>query len=292
MTVSIASNNDIAELSRLWQLCFGDTEEYISAFMRDCFEPQNTVTVRENGVMCSALYLLDGRVRISGEYFSAAYLYAACTHPDYRSKGLMGKALKFAERKCADEGIDYICLVPAEDSLFDYYSRFGYTSVFEEKGLLLNRRQLELLSNPSVRTGLPSGEDVLTVYSDMLAGDDCFVWSIPKLCYAIKENENAECKSVAAFTDNRCTAYAFFDEDGNKLIVRECAAAHGCFPDLAAALLKQSECESFSFRLPLGFPLSADRFEVRHNAMTLPLNERAKQALDHIKKAYIGFTLG
>lgn len=292
MIVSTASNNDISELSTLWQICFGDTEQYISAFMEDCFEPRNTVTVRENGVICSALYLLRGRVRISGEYFTAAYLYAACTHPDYRSKGFMGKALRFAEKLCADEGLDYICLVPAEDSLFDYYSSFGYVSAFEEKRLCVNRKQLELLSNGSACVDVPSAEDVALVYSDMLMGNDCFVWDIPELCYAMKENKNAECKSVAAFVDGRCTAYALFDEEDGTLLVRECASMHGCFSDLAAALLTKSDCESFSFRLPLGFPLSADNFEVSHNAMLLPLSKEAKAALKHIKNAYMGFTLG
>ena len=120
MTVSASTKEDIGELIALWRTCFGDDEEYISAFMRARFVPERTLVGREDGRICSVLYLLDGKVRIAGEAFEAAYLYAACTHPDFRSRGCMGELLRAAESLCRDLGLDYICLVPAEDSLFDY----------------------------------------------------------------------------------------------------------------------------------------------------------------------------
>lgn len=292
MTFSVASNNDISELSKLWRTCFGDTSEYVAAFMNDCFEPQNTIVVREDGVICSALYLIDGKVRISDEYFNAAYLYAACTHPDYRSRGFMGTALDFAELKCEEKGLDFICLVPAEESLFNYYSNFGYAISFEEKVLTLSRKQLELLSNRSVRIGVPDADDISSVFADMLLGEDCFVWETDKLSYAIKENANAECEITAAFSSGVCTAYALFYHEDGCTVVRECASVKGRFSDLASALLSKSTDNSFKFRLPLSYPLSADSFDVRCSAMLLPLNTKSREAIIHIKNAYMGFTLG
>ena len=134
MIISTALKEDIGELTDLWQTCFGDGDDYIGAFMRSRFVPERTLIGREDGKICSELYLLDGKVRIAGEAFEAAYLYAACTHLDFRSRGYMGELLRSAESLCCDSGLDYICLVPAEDSLFDYYSRFGYRPAFEENG--------------------------------------------------------------------------------------------------------------------------------------------------------------
>ena len=125
MIISTASKDDIGELTALWQTCFGDDDDYIGACMRSRFAPELTPIGREDGEICSALYLLDGKVRIAGEAFAAEYLYAACTHPDFRSRGYMGELLCSAELLCRNSGLDYICLVPAEDSLFDYNSSYG-----------------------------------------------------------------------------------------------------------------------------------------------------------------------
>ena len=102
MIISTASKDDIGELTDLWQTCFGDDDDYIGAFMRSRFVPERTLIGREDGKICSALYLLDGKVRIAGEAFDAAYLYAACTHPDFRSRGYMGELLRSAESLCRD----------------------------------------------------------------------------------------------------------------------------------------------------------------------------------------------
>lgn len=292
MTVSASTKEDIGELIALWRTCFGDDEEYISAFMRARFVPERTLVGREDGRICSVLYLLDGKVRIAGEAFEAAYLYAVCTHPDFRSRGCMGELLRAAESLCRDLGLDYICLVPAEDSLFDYYSRFGYRSAFEEKLMTVDRRHLELIADSGAQIVRLTSDGMQTVRNACLCGIDCFVWDIDALQYAIDENANTGCKSVAASSSGRCSAYALFDEEDGTAVIRECAARRGCVPVLAYALLCASDCDSFLFRLPLDFPLSADSFTTRNNAMLLPLNADSESALKDIKNAYMGLTLG
>ena len=91
MIISTALKEDIGELTDLWQTCFGDDDDYIGVFMRSRFVPEHTLIGREDGKICSALYLLDGKVRIAGEAFDAAYLYAACTHPDFSLARIYGR---------------------------------------------------------------------------------------------------------------------------------------------------------------------------------------------------------
>lgn len=293
MTVGCALTEDRNAILKLWQLCFGDNEDYINAFLDYRFKPENTLIARENGEICSMLFLLDGgKIRISGEEFSSAYLYAACTHPDKRSRGIMGKLLKAAQTKCRDGGLDYICLVPAEDSLFEYYAKYGYKSAFEEKRFSLARRQLELIADRNAEVGELTTQDMLSVRTASLSSSDCFIWDAAATDYALRENLNAECKSAAAFAGGRCTAYALFDENEDGLVIRECAARRGGVPSLAEALIRSSKAQNFLFRLPLDFPLSADNFIVQYNAMLLPLNDAAETALRDIKNAYMGLTLG
>lgn len=98
MIVSIASKEDIGELTALWQLCFGDDRDYIGAFMRSRFVPERTLIGREDGRICSVLYLLDGKVRIAGRrltrhiymppapirIFAHAGIWASCFAPPSR----------------------------------------------------------------------------------------------------------------------------------------------------------------------------------------------------------------
>lgn len=112
----------------LWKEAFGDSEEYINFFL-DTHKGCTFVPLTDNGVLVSALYLIDGTLcGVNG-----FYLFAAATFKEYRSKGYMARLLKLAEEKAKEKNKSFIALVPAEKSLFDYYSRFGYKTAFYAK---------------------------------------------------------------------------------------------------------------------------------------------------------------
>ena len=112
----------------LWQEAFGDSEEYISFFLgthKGC----TFVPLTENGELVSGLYLIDGRLNGVDGF----YLFAAATFEAHRSKGCMARLLGLAAEKAKEKSKSFIALVPAEQSLFDYYSRFGYKTAFYAK---------------------------------------------------------------------------------------------------------------------------------------------------------------
>ena len=55
MTVSASTKEDIGELIALWHTCFGDDDEYISAFMRARFVPERTLVARGRQNLLGAL---------------------------------------------------------------------------------------------------------------------------------------------------------------------------------------------------------------------------------------------
>jgi len=112
----------------LWKEAFGDSEEYINFFL-DMHKGCTFVPLIENGVLVSALYLIDGVLNDVDGF----YLFAAATFKEHRSKGYMARLLKLAEEKAKQKNKSFIALVPAEKSLFDYYSRFGYKTAFYAK---------------------------------------------------------------------------------------------------------------------------------------------------------------
>lgn len=116
----------IDTLSCLWQSVFGDNEDYIKLFFSKAYPECECFAETENGVVVSALYLLKCNLNFDGSIFNGRYLYAAATLSTHRSRGLMGKLIDEAKTYCKNEGIDFIALVPASDSLYSYYEKFGF----------------------------------------------------------------------------------------------------------------------------------------------------------------------
>ncbi len=112
----------------LWQEAFGDSEEYIR-FFHSSHCGCHCLTLAESGELTSALYLIDGN--LCGE--NGYYLFAAATLKKHRGKGCMASLLEKAKRFALENKKSFIALVPAEKSLFDYYSRFGYKTAFYAK---------------------------------------------------------------------------------------------------------------------------------------------------------------
>lgn len=116
----------IPSLRKLWHDVFGDEYEYIDLFFKKAyFQSECFAEVSDNKVI-SALYLLSAKIRCDGQVFNGRYLYAASTLPQFRGKGIMSELLEQANKFAQEKKLDFIALVPASDSLYNYYSKFGY----------------------------------------------------------------------------------------------------------------------------------------------------------------------
>ncbi len=131
--VKFENENTRSQAVSLWHEAFGDSDEYINFFL-DTHEACICLTQEENGELCSMLFLIDGE--LCGK--SAYYLFAAATFKKHRGKGCMVRLLEKAKSYAARNAKAFIVLVPAEEWLFDYYSRFGYKTCFYAKKQNIN----------------------------------------------------------------------------------------------------------------------------------------------------------
>ncbi len=113
-------------LKKLWSTVFGDSDEYISLILDKGYKPPEVFGEIVDGEVVSALYLLGCNIKSDGKIYRGRYLYAAATLPEYRKAGMMSRLINEAERYIEENNIDFIALVPAEDSLYGYYSKFGF----------------------------------------------------------------------------------------------------------------------------------------------------------------------
>ncbi len=132
MRYEIAQKKDIPHLTDLWCRCFGDTESDVREFWK-IFD-NITVFIARDKIPVSMLCALpvtyfDGE----GCAQRASYLYAVCTHAEYRGRGLCQELTAFAEKALAKQGSQLACLVPASEQLFDFYRKLGYQTAFYHK---------------------------------------------------------------------------------------------------------------------------------------------------------------
>ncbi len=116
--IRFANDSDKNALSELWQDVFCEDIEVIDYFFDNIFHTATAPVMCVNGEIVSALFLLP--CSIGGH--KGKYVYCAMTASAHRGKGYMKKLLDFSY----GHSDDFLILVPAEKSLFDYYKKCGF----------------------------------------------------------------------------------------------------------------------------------------------------------------------
>ena len=124
--MTINYTNDTEQIIRLWQEAFGDSREDIIFFVNNA---KNTKCLAcfDGEIMMSMMFLVQ--CSIKGK--NGLYVYAACTDKRFRGQGCMSALLKYAK----DYTDGFVCLIPADKALIDYYYPRGYTKSADTKDL-------------------------------------------------------------------------------------------------------------------------------------------------------------
>lgn len=115
----------IADLCRLWQEAFGDTDAFLDGFFATGFALERCHFIEEQGVPVSALYWFD--CQLQGQ--KLAYLYAVATRKSHRGKGLARRLMTETHAILKKQGYAGAILVPGGKDLFAMYEKLGYRTV-------------------------------------------------------------------------------------------------------------------------------------------------------------------
>ncbi len=115
----------IADLRRLWQEAFGDTDAFLDGFFTARFDRNRHHFIAENGIPVSALYWFD--CELEGQ--KLAYLYAVATDQNHRGKGLARRLMTETHEILQKQGYAGAILVPGGQDLFAMYEKLGYRTV-------------------------------------------------------------------------------------------------------------------------------------------------------------------
>lgn len=114
---------DQPALSALWAACFEEPREVAEVFFSRLWEEIAVFTNDNVTTMATVMPVFwQGK--------KASYFYAVATAPEMRGCGLCRRLLAWAENFLLEQGSSYALLVPASPSLFSFYGKLGYETVF------------------------------------------------------------------------------------------------------------------------------------------------------------------
>ncbi len=151
--IRFADKNDIPRLKEIWRECFHESGDFFFERMfKNCL-------VFEKDKICAMLHILeyecDGKI--------VHYLYGIGTTEIHRGKGIAAQLIECAIRYAESLNVAFVMLVPQEESLFDYYKRFG----FEKNCLRALSKPFEFNLKKATISDIPK---LNTLYEEKCAG--------------------------------------------------------------------------------------------------------------------------
>lgn len=280
--IRTATKDDIKGIIVLWNEAFGDSEDDIRFFLDNRFEPKNTLVNYIDNEVVSMLFLLEGDMVIDGESYPSYYLYAACTAKKCRGRGLMAELLNEAKSLAAERNKYFICLMPGEKSLFDFYARFGYKAVFSRKILKVELSDLPEIENPCNELNF---SDYSGKRRNAFSKFNRFEWDNMSIDFACKHHLLYGGKEL-----NSCNGYLLYGENESAIYVKEFAFAEE-IGSVLANLLIQTKSKKAIINLPSDYQTAFGQYEIIDSAMAVSVKPEFDSIISGLKNAYLGLTL-
>lgn len=122
-----AGPGDLEAVAGLWHTAFGDPLPLVRRLLGPGGLLALATVAELEGQPVSAMFAFPG-LRLGNR--SAAYLYALCTRPDCRSRGLGAGVLAALRDRCFAQGTETVFLSPAGEGLAQWYQQLGFAPLF------------------------------------------------------------------------------------------------------------------------------------------------------------------
>ena len=101
------------KVKALWKLCFDDSDQFIDMYFRLRYKSEINVVIESGNEVISALQMLPYPMSFCGKQVATSYISGACTHPDFRNRGVMRQLLSQAFARMLPNGSFFSTLIPA-----------------------------------------------------------------------------------------------------------------------------------------------------------------------------------
>ncbi len=120
---------ELDEMKTMWKSTFGDSDEYVDLVLDNYFNPMNSLVCTVDSKIVAVLHGIVYSFR-SGDGLDAnlkgLYLCGLSTQVDMQGRGIMGRMIKDIENIAISRDYNFLFLIPADDHLRRYYTKFGF----------------------------------------------------------------------------------------------------------------------------------------------------------------------
>lgn len=254
-------DNNIKEQVRiLWDKCFSEEDKrFVDLYFKMRYNDEDNIFIEREGKVVSALQLISYPFSYYGKTIGCAYISGACTDPDYRSQGLMNELILKSLKKAKNNGACFAALIPASESLFNYYSGTNFVTTFDYSKMHINiSRQTAANAQQSVMVSRfePESEEefyeVYEYFNNKMRSRNCCIQHDEYDFKVITEDLDIFDNNllVAKYGDDICgLAFCYLRNDAIN-IKDVFAESSAIFSDLITAAVNMFENESVNIIIP------------------------------------------
>ena len=135
-------NNIKNQTKALWDKCFSEEDKrFVDFYFEKRYNEQDNIHIEKDGKVVSAMQLISYPFSYYGKTIGCSYLSGCCTDPGYRSQGLMNDLIIKALTQAKNNGACFAALIPATESLFNYYEGTNFIPTFDYSKIRIKRQQ-------------------------------------------------------------------------------------------------------------------------------------------------------
>lgn len=269
-----ADEKDYDALSELWCEVFGDDRIYPDYFLNNVVNSADIYVARDNGRPVSAFYLTDVNLVCGSKKFKGKYLYAAATHPAFRNRGIMRRMIDDISNELKDGNSDFICLYPAEESLYKFYSESGFVNAFSERIYIIEKDDIKSFSCARYFNGTVSYEKI----RESVPASDYIEFDGKYLDFARFCAKKSGVELTALFDDeDKVIVTGYMNE--RKLVVQEAISENGNYTHIFN-VLSDIDCDTIFLKTPIGIELNGFNYKIENSGMIKYLNDEIPEISD------------
>lgn len=111
----------------IWREGFSDSEQYLDMFFSKVYRDEDALVLKDNGEIVSSMLLQRYAMNFHGAVVPVSYICGAATRKIRRGSGCMCRLMHEAIKNSYARGDVFSTLIPANEWLFHYYEKFGYS---------------------------------------------------------------------------------------------------------------------------------------------------------------------
>ncbi len=253
------------QLKSLWKSSFSVTQSYTNLFFDYLYSDENVRFLQRDDKIISALYTLPYEMQAFEKPVKASYICGVSTKEEYRGKGLVSSLIKDSFNCLYNEGVELCALIPVSESLFGFYSRFGFCSVYKYKAVKRFKTQdSKLLLKPMKNYGLCADIHKRKIYTR----DFSFHLDANHFEFLANECLMFDELPLEVYNNDSFCGYIFYKNDDNIPLIREMLLENVDEQDAVNALCQLKNIQE----LTLYLPCSDDDAELKNMGMMRVLN--------------------